>query len=277
MVRSLSKPAQKKKVADEKEDTVREALAAYEKACNDASVRDEQPPSVNKFHSTLDSTNRVPLRTFQRRVRGGPSRAAAALERSHLNADESQTLVNHLLHLAERGFPIGRSNLCHSALSIIKQKDPNTEFLGKNWADRFIERHRDQLHVKWTANLETIRAAAVNPVSIGHWFDLCEVLFNKYKFKPKNIWGMDESNLPFGTGQPVKVISRRGGGMQHIQRDGAKENVTLIVTICADGEVLPPVCIFKGKRLDPRIQARNPLEARLVLPYSDLLDYHLIL
>ncbi|KAF9510145.1 hypothetical protein BS47DRAFT_1253186, partial [Hydnum rufescens UP504] len=85
----------------------------------------------------------------------------------------------------------------------------------------------------------------VNPATIEHWFKLVEAQFNQYHFEPQNIYGMDESGFPFRTGQPVKVVTRKTRKCQHIQCDGNHENVSVIVTICADGTSLPLTVIFQ--------------------------------
>ncbi|KAF9221249.1 hypothetical protein BS17DRAFT_797243 [Gyrodon lividus] len=51
---------------------------------------------------------------------------------------------------------------------------------------------------------------------------------------------MDETGNTAGDQGTHHVIGRQGGADQ--------ENVTLIVTICADGSVLPPTVIFKAKK-----------------------------
>ena len=60
---------------------------------------------------------------------------------------------------------------------------------------------------------------------------------------------MDESGFPLSNQGRQKVIGRRGTKTQHKQGGADRENVTAIVTICADGTVLNPTVIFKGKNI----------------------------
>ena len=57
-----------------------------------------------------------------------------------------------------------------------------------------------QLKAKWSSNLENIGGAAVNPITIDHWFKLLHAQYEEFKFEPSNIYAMDESGFPFGTG-----------------------------------------------------------------------------
>ena len=67
---------------------------------------------------------------------------------------------------------------------------------------------------------------------------------------PENVYGFDESGFPFGgDGAKQHIIGRKDTSIQHIQRGGNQENVTVMVTICADGSTTCPTVIFKGKRM----------------------------
>ena len=72
---------------------------------------------------------------------------------------------------------------------------------------------------------------------------------------------MDESGFPFGTGEKVKVIACKTTKRAHVQHDGNHENVSVIVTICANGSFVPPVVIFKGQNINSKWLIYNPLEA----------------
>ncbi|KAJ7258843.1 hypothetical protein C8J57DRAFT_997470, partial [Mycena rebaudengoi] len=59
----------------------------------------------------------------------------------------------------------------------------------------------------------------------------------------------DESGFAFGDQGCQGVIGHRGTKVQHKQGGGDKENITVIVTICADGTYLKPTIIMKGQHL----------------------------
>lgn len=64
---------------------------------------------------------------------------------------------------------------------------------------------------------------------------------------PELIYGMDESGFPLGEFGKKRVVGRRGVKRQHKQGSGDKENVTVLVTICADGTHLRPTIIYKTR------------------------------
>ena len=50
--------------------------------------------------------------------------------------------------------------------------------------------------------------------------------------------------------------------MQHLQSSHNRELVTVITTICADGQALKPSIIFKGKNLQEAWVKDNPMNAQ---------------
>ncbi|KDQ08328.1 hypothetical protein BOTBODRAFT_118813, partial [Botryobasidium botryosum FD-172 SS1] len=58
---------------------------------------------------------------------------------------------------------------------------------------------------------------------------------------------MDESGFPPADTGTQRVVGARGTKTQHRQGGGDHENVTALVTICADGTALRPMIIYKGK------------------------------
>lgn len=74
---------------------------------------------------------------------------------------------------------------------------------------------------------------------------------------PELIYGMDETGFPLGDFGRKKVVGRRGAKRQHKQGSGDKENVTVLVTICADGSHLRPTIIYKGKNFMQKWQENN--------------------
>jgi len=56
-------------------------------------------------------------------------------------------------------------------------------------------------------------------------------------------------------------MGARKAGPQYPQRGGNRENITVIVTICADGTTTPPAVIFKGQAFQVKWKQDNPANA----------------
>lgn len=78
------------------------------------------------------------------------------------------------------------------------------------------------------------------------WFDLVKKFVVDAGILPENIYGMDESGFPPSHQGKERVVGARGTKTQHKQGGANRENVTAIITICADGTVLRSMIIYKG-------------------------------
>lgn len=185
--------------------------------------------------------------TLNNHYQGRPTKSAFVAMRQKLTPAEENTLVGYALACSNRGFPITHSQLATFANEILEARQgPSYEPVGKNWTDRFIERHHQSLQMHWSKPLDSKRARALNPDIIQHWFQLVKEFIPDLKVKPENIYGMDESGFPPSDQGRQRVIGRRGKRVQHKHGGADRENVTAIVTIRADGTTLKPTIIFKG-------------------------------
>ncbi len=63
----------------------------------------------------------------------------------------------------------------------------------------------------------------------------------------ENIYGTDETGIQGGIGVKHKVYGPANQSIQHEQHGRDCENITVLVSICANGTLLIPAVIFKGK------------------------------
>ena len=71
-------------------------------------------------------------------------------------------------------------------------------------------------------------------------------------------YSTDEIGTNPAVGQKECVMRGKKSGPQYQQQDGNRENITLIVTVCADGTSTPPVVIFKGQGFQVKWKQDNP-------------------
>ena len=184
----------------------------------------------------------------------------SAAKRQLLSAAEEATLLAHIYEMAARALPPNRAYIERAALEIVHSRNPSIEKFGHNWIQCFEARHQGGLVTAWTKSLDTSCAAAVNPTNIKHYFDLLGAVMNKYNFEDENIYGFNETGCPFGGDETKEcVYTSRGESVQHKQSEGNQENVTAMVTICADGTYLVPITIFKGKHIQKAWHKANSL------------------
>ncbi|EJF65281.1 DDE-domain-containing protein, partial [Dichomitus squalens LYAD-421 SS1] len=105
----------------------------------------------------------------------------------------------------------------------------------------------------WSHSLDSSRARAINPHNTAEYFRLLKEVIEggegEEEVPTELIYGMDETGIQLGVGQSERVLGPKGQSIQYQQRSGDRENVTVIVTICADGTSLAPAVIFKGENV----------------------------
>ena len=105
--------------------------------------------------------------------------------------------------MADQGFPETLECLGEYAYEVALVQNPDLPGLGKKWANTFLTQNHNKLSVKWSSNLESVCGGAVNPAAIKHWFELLHTQYTQFNFTPHNIYAMDKSGFPFGTGDTI--------------------------------------------------------------------------
>jgi len=113
-----------------------------------------------------------------------------------------------------------------------------------------MTRHHNRLHMYWSKPLDTQRAKGLNREAVDDWFRIVKEQIVDAGIKPGNIYGMDESGFPPSNQGSQRVVGRAGNKIQHKQGGASRENVTALVTICAEGSTIRPLVIFKGEYLN---------------------------
>jgi hypothetical protein len=169
------------------------------------------------------------------------------VKKQRLTPTEEHVVIDHILMSADRGFPMKPRMVVQDANEILKSRGAEIIDPESNWVHRFLERHRDELQMHWSKPLDSQRGQCLNPTAVAEWYKLVKELLPDQDIWKEDIYGMDESSFPPSDQGKQRVIGRRGAKIQHKQGGVDRENVTAIVTICADGTKLTPTIIYKGK------------------------------
>ena len=120
-----------------------------------------------------------------------------------------RVIVDFALQSSDRGFPCTHAFLGQQANAILESQNGDSyEPVGKNWVDRFLQRHHDRLQTHWSRKLDTVCGQALNPTNVRHWFTLLKTFIDDYGIVPALIYGMDESGFPTGDPCTERVIGR---------------------------------------------------------------------
>jgi hypothetical protein len=241
--RALSERVKAQNKVKLKEAKLRQAVAAYHH-------EQGKPEGSRKGARTIAQEFGIDgqWRTIVNRYKGGRSQGEANEEKQKLTPAEEALLASFILESADHGFPRSLRDIENYA-NLIQQGRLGNRYkaVGESWAARFLDRHRDLLQTHWSKPLDTQRARAMNPEAKKKWFELLEKFVIDAGILPENLYAMDETGCPPSNQGTERVVGGRGVKTQHKQGGADRENVTALVTICADGSVLRPTIIFKGQ------------------------------
>ena len=200
----------------------------------------------------------IPRSTLQHRVNGTKPRNKAQEDRMNLTHNEESELAQWITTLTGRDYA-PRYNTVRELAEIIRNRRVkgindesiqlvNYEPFGRDWVARFLSRHP---HLE-SARRKLIDAARIKDVSVERltkWFEDLKKVIETENIEPENIYNMDESGFAIGDVEASQRIIDVEIPQKFQAKPGRQEWVTVVASICADGNSLPPLIIFKGENL----------------------------
>lgn len=226
----------RQKQQEKKEDAIGRAIRAY---------RSGQYPSIRQAAMSQG----IAYETLRGRLQGRQSRRKAHELDQTLEDAEEKVVVSRIEEMDQRGFPLRVDMVRVMALKVLQQRegiDTMNVALGQHWITRFLDRHI-HLASKFSTQVKKQRIVSSDPKILKHAFDVPGPLIRRLQIQPSNIYNMDEKGLQMRKSARVKVICVRGRRSPPLLTDGDRELVTAVECVAADGTVLPPMLIYKGK------------------------------
>jgi len=190
----------------------------------------------------------VDYKTLHRRINGGTSREDYIPTNKKLSLIEEEVIIENVLKLDSQGLSPSISLVREMADSICKARGALP--VGVNWPNNFIKR-TPRLQVKLGRTYECQRKLCEDPQIIGAWFELVKNTINKYGILLEDIYNFDEAGFQMGQISASKVVTDadRLGRPKQVKPTNT-EWVTLIQGACADGSIIPPFLVMKGKEFN---------------------------
>lgn len=206
----------------------------------------------------------IPRQTLQfrlgpkfKKIEKGPS--------TYLTKNEENKLVDWLTESQKKGFPRRKEDIQASVKAFLDSNKRKTPFKnnipGKHWYDAFLKRHPELVHR--TPEAVTSASANVSETDIRKWFrDIEDYLKQKEYFdileNPTRVFNGDETCFLFCP-KLGKVLAPVGAkNVYEVDQGEAKQNLTVMFTFSAAGDVTPPLIIYPNKRLSANIHNSIP-------------------
>ena len=118
----------------------------------------------------------------------------------------------------------------------------------RDWVSRFLSCH-PQLQSARRKCIEAARIKDVSETRLAKWFQDLQNVIDEHNIEPHNLYNMDESGFAIGDVEASQRIINAEIRQKFQAKPGRQEWVTAVECICADGSFVPPLIIFKGKKL----------------------------
>jgi len=178
--------------------------------------------------------------------------------RQALTNDEEHCLLDYIRRMSLLGHPlppymvyevadeIRRNRLSMDSPSPLPLPLPFPQ-LGQNWLAKFRKRH-PQVASVWSRQLDTSRLDAATPEKLAPWFAEMGTILDRNRYKPRDIFNMDETGHGIGLTQSTRCLvvrdtETKGKGKKGKATKGTagrQEWVTTIECVSAAGRALPP-------------------------------------
>lgn len=203
---------------------------------------------------------KVPVRTLMRRKESGNFNKVSLGRKSCLSVEQEATLCRYILHMSSHGFALTACDIKKLAYSFVVQQNIHHTFnsekkmAGYDWFLSFMKRH-PELAVRKAQGLSTARAKGMTRQEYNKYFELLKNTLkeNNLLNNPQKIFNLDESGLQMNN-NPGKVVTNKGAKMVNCITSSEKgETISIITCVNAEGNFLPPCCIFKGRNKKKRV------------------------
>jgi len=174
-----------------------------------------------------------------------------------LTTDEENMLVEWLIEMSRRALPVSRDCLLDSIQAVLigdPRANPFTDNRpGDTWFKLFLKRH-PEIGQRHAESISRSRGALTEGCIRGWFKDVRDF------FKNKNIeYVLDDPKRQFNgdeTGFRIDPVSGRVLAPKcepsYTESGGNKEQLTVLITTCADGSVLTPAIVYPYKKRIPK-------------------------
>ena len=249
----------------------------YKAAVDQYHLEQQKPQSERKGACTIcdrvtkqhheDTGEEVKLShsTVLRLAGGKQSIAGFNATKRWLEPREDAALLDYVIELANRGFPLSYRRLSEHANEILRARMyaefEEFEPVGKNWVERSVEQHATELSPYWSRTLNSKRGQAVNPITNATWWKMYREIVKEHHIAPENIWTADETGFSTGQAGRERVVAGKGKSVQHQVRGGSRENITALVSVLVVGRLIPLLILFKGQAFQASWKQDDPLQS----------------
>ncbi|XP_039760048.1 uncharacterized protein LOC120633772 [Pararge aegeria] len=199
----------------------------------------------------------IPRRTLRNHIESGSMEKITGRV-PVLNKSQEKDLCKRIIRLSQIGMPLTPKIVRKQAYEFCKANNvPNVfsdkkNIAGKKWLTKFLKRN-PELSLRRAQMLNPARAQKLNKAIVSKHFEALKDIYDELNISihPERLYNMDEKGCRLTLHHQQKVFAAKGTKRVHFVSQEHAENVTVAMCVSATGNTVPPMILFKGKRLRP--------------------------
>jgi len=206
----------------------------------------------------------VPRKTITRHLKNEVSRVGK-LGRYDctLSSDLENALCQHIVTMQRMMFGFTTVDVRKLAYDLAVQNNVPHPFndqkkmAGKDWLAGFLRRHQ-QISIRNPEPTSMSRAVAFNEANKNRFFEIYKHELQKEQFTASRVWNVDETGFT-AVHAPRKILAKRG--LKQVGKITSGEKGVTTTAVCAfsaSGNYIPPMLIFKRKRMTELLLRGSP-------------------
>lgn len=208
---------------------------------------------------------KVPKTTLLYKQRGIYAQNAHIGHPTILTASEENKIKEWLLYIAKTGFPATKDQLLDSVQLLLKNLKRQNNFKngrpGRRWYEGFLKRNPD-ISERISQHLVKSRST-IRETSIRGWFQEINTYFLENNLMeiikdPKRVYNCDETAFLLAPKENCVLVAKGEKTVYNVTNNDDKECLTTLITVNAVGDNLPPMVVYKYKRIPFSLARKMP-------------------
>ena len=187
----------------------------------------------------------IPKTSLHNQCTGKQSQSELPANSQKLTDLEEKVILERVLDLDVQGFQTQLSNIWEMADHL--QANCNVSHIEPQWVNGFVKWHSElTMHFQCQIDYQRTQCEDLNVINV--WFQLVQNMVDKYAIQEEDIYNFNKTSFLMSILSRAKVVtSSECCGWPHTKQSDNWKWVTVIQTMCADGSIVPPYFVVKGK------------------------------
>lgn len=197
----------------------------------------------------------IPRRTLKNHLVSG--NAVKRLGRKSVFTDtQEKELVERIKKFSSIGMPLTAKIIRKQAYLFCERNNIKNPFsdkkstAGRKWLKNFLARNKN-ISERKAQFMNPARAQKLNKIIVDKHFKAIREVYDDLNIDqhPERLYNVDEKGCRLTIHGQQKVLAGKGSRRVHLIAQEHAENVSIAACVNATGNAIPPMVIFKGKRL----------------------------